>query len=171
MIIWRTVGRPFAALCFIVASIAGAHAQQRCPTASTNLKALTNDLTRGQLLEEHTRQMILSSPRAKKMSAQSVEQLAAKQPSFNFPHDALYKQNNVPRQNSIFGIDISHHQGAKFPFSGLAKQSVSYVYVKATQGTGYKDAIFPSTGRLPGACPRGKRFHAALIISCHPTHR
>jgi lysozyme len=153
----QTVRHTIAVAGFIVTSLVGVHAQQ-CPVAPANLKPLTNDLTRGQLLQEHTRQTIAASAQAKGMSPESVQQLASQQPSFQFPHDALYNQNNVPRQNSIFGIDISHHQGNNFPFSGLAQQSVSYVYVKATQGTDFKDPIFPANWTAASGLPSGQKI-------------
>ena len=52
---------------------------------------------------------------------------------FVFPANAL--------QGSIFGIDVSHHQG-NINWDKIAGQGVRFAYVKATQGGGYHDGNF-----------------------------
>ena len=61
--------------------------------------------------------------------------------SFKFPEDA-FKDEDKPRANSIFGIDISHYTGRNFSFDSLRAQNVRFVYAKATQGVRYKDDLF-----------------------------
>jgi lysozyme len=62
---------------------------------------------------------------------------------FMFPVDTTYdKTKNRPRDNAIFGIDISHYEGTNIHFDQLKQQNVRFVYAKATQGVGYKDGRF-----------------------------
>jgi lysozyme len=64
---------------------------------------------------------------------------------FSFPADAKddrVSNPNHPRQNCIFGIDISHYSSSDIRYDVLRLQRVGFVYVKATQGVGYKDAKF-----------------------------
>jgi lysozyme len=61
---------------------------------------------------------------------------------FWFPDDAKYDAIlNKPRANSIFGVDVSHHSGS-VNFKNFKVQKIDFVYVKATQGTGFKDGKF-----------------------------
>jgi lysozyme len=79
--------------------------------------------------------------------------------SFQFPGNAERDVNGTPRTNSWFGIDISHHNGMKFPIQNLHRQKVAFMYAKATQGTDHADATFgerwagmkalPATERIP----------------------
>ena len=63
--------------------------------------------------------------------------------SFVFPQDAVEDSiKNIPRTNSIFGIDISHYTPDGLPFESLKAQDIRFVYAKATQGTAFKDAKF-----------------------------
>jgi lysozyme len=62
---------------------------------------------------------------------------------FRFPNDvdfdvALQK----PRENSIFGVDISHYTSLGFPIENLRQKKIRFVYMKATQGTRYLDDHF-----------------------------
>jgi lysozyme len=78
--------------------------------------------------------------------------LAAKRPlgrqsfafpkNFQFPNDAIRNRDGTLRENSLFGIDISHHQGLNIPVELLRRQEVAFVYVKATQGTDFADKTF-----------------------------
>ena len=60
---------------------------------------------------------------------------------FSFPRHALY-DGNEPRANSIFGIDISHHNGSSFDFGLLRQQEIRFVYMKASQGVRFRDPVF-----------------------------
>ena len=55
------------------------------------------------------------------------------QQKFRFPEDA--------RPASLFGIDVSHHQG-EIDWSRVSEQSVVFAYVKATQGSTQIDRQF-----------------------------
>lgn len=79
---------------------------------------------------------------------------------FTFPHDTLWKDQKTdtgPRQNQIFGIDLSHHNldsclCKAISWTGLASQHVRFAYLKASQGLGYdKDFATYRTGarKLP----------------------
>jgi lysozyme len=73
---------------------------------------------------------------------------------FAFPYDAKYDAVlGRERDPCVFGIDISHYTGRKLDLSSLRAQRVEFVYVKATQGTGFKDELFsyywPRLGVLP----------------------
>lgn len=54
------------------------------------------------------------------------------------------------------GIDISHHQG-DIDWTQVAGDDVSFVYMKASQGEGFKDPAFASnwTGAVAAGLPRG----------------
>lgn len=54
---------------------------------------------------------------------------------FKFPEDT--------RPASLFGIDVSHHQG-DIDWSKVSDQSVVFAYVKATQGSSHLDVRFAS---------------------------
>jgi hypothetical protein len=62
--------------------------------------------------------------------------------SFRFPLNALKDIDGSDRENIIFGIDISSYQGHAFPFEILQSKSISFIYVKATQGTDIADKSF-----------------------------
>ncbi len=80
---------------------------------------------------------------------------------FRFPENVLSDGNGKSRKNSIFGLDISHYEGRGFPFAQLRQMNVSFVYLKATQGTHFADKTFGpnwlALASLPAekAVPRG----------------
>jgi lysozyme len=62
---------------------------------------------------------------------------------FSFPAAVTTDINGKPRTLPVvFGIDISHYDGPDFPFEALEDAKVSYIYMKATQGTTAKDGQF-----------------------------
>jgi lysozyme len=75
---------------------------------------------------------------------------------FEFPTDII--------DRGIFGIDISHHQGA-VKWKRLLGNKVSFVYVKATQGQSYYDPRFAqnwkslATARSDGAAVHRGAYH------------
>jgi lysozyme len=75
---------------------------------------------------------------------------------FTFPQNARF-DDGKPRQNSIFGIDISHYSSSNLDFSVLKQQNIRYVYAKATQGVGYKDGKFATFWSALAALPPGKQ--------------
>jgi lysozyme len=63
--------------------------------------------------------------------------------SFFFPTDArIDTQSNRPRDNVVFGIDLSHHDRDDLNLAKLWEQKVEFVYAKATQGVKFKDGKF-----------------------------
>lgn len=60
---------------------------------------------------------------------------AALPPSFPFPHE---------REDAIFGIDVSHHNGDKLNWDLFANHKVAFIYAKASEGTKFKDPRFQS---------------------------
>jgi lysozyme len=64
---------------------------------------------------------------------------------FVFPLDVEYDfENKRPRDNSIFGIDISHYTSVNIPLEELPSFGIKFVYMKATQGSRYRDDKFDS---------------------------
>jgi GH25 family lysozyme M1 (1,4-beta-N-acetylmuramidase) len=45
-------------------------------------------------------------------------------------------------RTTIFGIDISHHQGGAFPFKRCYVDGIRFAYLKATEGTTFRDPRF-----------------------------
>ncbi|HVZ02261.1 MAG TPA: GH25 family lysozyme [Dongiaceae bacterium] len=77
---------------------------------------------------------------------------------FRFPHDTEFDDTaGVPRSNTVFGIDISHYTGRNLNLTKLKLQNVRFVYMKATQGIGYKDALFSYYWEGLAALPESQR--------------
>jgi lysozyme len=126
------------------------------PMAEAEWQPLTDDRSRAQLFE---REVIPFGLR--EQQDDSVVTLAIP-PVFYFPDDVKTDRiENKPRQNVIFGIDISHHLSNDIDFSLLKLQRVGFVYCKATQGVRFKDEKFErfwkSLGKLSNtdSLPRG----------------
>ncbi|PDT29665.1 hypothetical protein CO660_12240 [Rhizobium sp. L9] len=66
---------------------------------------------------------------------------------FHFP-------DHVP-SGQVFGIDVSHHQG-RIDWAKAANQKVSFVYIKATQGSRYKDGEFARNWNSTAGLVNGK---------------
>ena len=139
-----TVAAAFAAL-----AVAPAFAQEEW-------QSITDDVSRSELFATGIR------PGAEPMDP-SQQSFALNGP-FVFPYNARIDLG-VRRTNSIFGIDVSHHNSAdprctapvdphrEIDFGTLRLQEVRFVYVKASQGVGYRDCRFveywKSLGELP----------------------
>jgi lysozyme len=78
--------------------------------------------------------------------------------AFHFPVDAVKQPDGTNRKDSIFGIDISHYEGANFPFTNLAGSNVKFAYIKATQGTKLADGTFDHNWKTVGSLPEGQRI-------------
>jgi len=78
--------------------------------------------------------------------------------TFHFPADAVKDPNGTNRKDSIFGIDISHYEGANFPFTKLAQSNVKFLYIKATQGTKLADGTFDHNWKAAGSLREGQRI-------------
>lgn len=91
----------------------------------------------GQEDEEFSRQELFSAVRLT-TPGETLTSLPAK---FAFPEHA--------RDTSTFGIDVSHHNidGCRctIDWAEIAGHKVQFVYIKATQGIGYRDPTFVDT--------------------------
>jgi lysozyme len=77
---------------------------------------------------------------------------------FVFPADTTYdKTKNAPRSDALFGIDVSHYEGATIRFDIMRDQNIRFVYAKATQGVGFKDGQFADYWAALGALPAEKK--------------
>jgi lysozyme len=82
---------------------------------------------------------------------------------FAFPRDAIWDDPDKdvnPRKNSIFGIDVSHHNdrdcGCKLDWGAIQAQKIAFAYVKASQGTKYVDDRFAEHWRDIKSLPADK---------------
>lgn len=110
---------------------------------SLGLTNLTDDLSRQELFEE----VLPQDPAA----LQSFEKFALRY-SFIFPGDTARDRanGNKLRENSLFGVDISHHNGKHFPIEILKSNSSTFLYMKASQGARYLDPQFASNWSRAG---------------------
>src|SRR5215475_4705298 len=93
-------------------------------------------------------------PKTRPEEAQSFALLGP----FVFPTDTtIDKTKNAARTDVIFGIDISHYEDASIRFDLMRDQNIRFVYVKATQGVGYKDGKFAQFWNAIGALPPEKK--------------
>jgi lysozyme len=137
-----------------VALVCYVHAE----TSDGVLKPLTDEPSRGLLFQEYQRDMA---------SARTAESQPFAFPSiFQFAQHAIYDVDNVKRQTKcapapetcpIFGIDISHYE-PNFPISDLASKDISFIYMKATQGTNYFDNQFGRNWQQAGALAGNKKI-------------
>jgi lysozyme len=84
---------------------------------------------------------------------------------FSFPRDAIWDDADSetnPRKNSIFGIDVSHHNeracACKIDWSAIQAQKIAFAYVKASQGTKHFDKRFDEHWRDLEALPAGQKI-------------
>lgn len=107
------------------------------------LVVLQNEMSRAQLFERIRRATVPTGRSSRR---------------FNFPRQFVFPRNadydaGKPRVNSFFGIDLSHHNSSGIAWERLRERKILFVYVKATQGTRYKDGKFAeyysALARLP----------------------
>jgi lysozyme len=130
------------------------------PLSAQEWQSLEDDVSRAQLFDNNV------EPEAAPPDP-AFESFALNGP-FVFPANAREDLGAV-RVNSIFGIDISHHQSPdpkcrqpynpsrEIDFSSLRQQEVRFVFVKATQGVGYRSCRFGDYWRALGALPEDRR--------------
>lgn len=119
--------------------------------ASLGLENLTNDFSRQELFVK-----ILGSDLSREME---YDTFAVKK-YFKFPTDVSYDSVlNQPRPSSLFGVDISHHNGKNFPIELLAKNKSVFLYMKSSQGTRYVDPEFSGFWQRAGDTERGVKLH------------
>lgn len=129
------------------------------PTATeivSNLKDLSDEPSRTDLFE-----LIRKAEEAQNPSdAQDAVRFFNLWGPFRFPNDARYDVvENKQRVNSIFGVDISHHTGPDYPIETLTLKGVRFIYLKASQGTGFKDKQFSSYWAKLDQLPQGRKVH------------
>lgn len=55
------------------------------------------------------------------------------------------------RDDSIVGVDVSEYQN-KIDMKRLSEQNVSFVYIKATEGSSYQDVCFKENWKNAHEC-------------------
>lgn len=127
---------------------------------------LIDDVPRGELFQR----FVVNAWEATNPPANTTLAIPA---GFNFPLDVRYDctvnasrhcitdQSKTRSELVMFGVDINHYTKEDFSFSQLRAQGVYFVQIKTTQGTTYRDRLFPSfwsrAGQLqgPGKVYRG----------------
>lgn len=119
---------------------ANAQAAAAAPSESS-WTALTDDYSRQMLFDTDIVAAKLKDEATQPNSSAPTDLAIPK--DFVFPDDARFdKILKKDRVDSLFGVDISHYTGSKIKFDNLRLQRVLFVYAKATQGIGSKDALF-----------------------------
>nr|WP_311529141.1 GH25 family lysozyme [uncultured Ralstonia sp.] len=88
---------------------------------------------------------------------------------FRFPNDVeVDTVEKKPRQDSLFGVDVSHYTSFAFPIEQLHTKKVRFVYIKATQGSDYLDPKFSNFWSRAGKLPKDSQVHrgAYHFLSC-----
>ena len=142
------------ALCMAWSASSLAQEKPEIPSlASLDLSDLTDDLSRQDLFE------IVRKDATDGLTKAQIRKFDLTAP-FVFPeHTRRDVKLNKPRVNSIFGIDISHHNGSDVDLEGAKMANARFVYVKATQGLKFRDPRFASNWARLGALPEGRRVH------------
>jgi lysozyme len=109
---------------------------------------LSDEPSRAELFEDE----VVPAGLAEESTPDNVERTLALPPVFYLPDDAVYdRMENRKRENSIFGVDISHYDNVSEGFfRQLRFQHVRFVYAKASQGVGVIDARFNRSWKLLG---------------------
>ncbi|WFU50708.1 GH25 family lysozyme [Sinorhizobium terangae] len=133
-----------ALLCLVTSCIGIARA------GDTSWEDLKDDVSRQTLFIDE----VIPAKLAEEKDNPSAPKDFALPKEFVFPDDAKFdKVEKKARGDVIFGIDVSHWTG-NIKFHNLALQEVDFVYVKATQGTKFKDGMFgkywADLGKLDG---------------------
>lgn len=140
---------PLAALALSIPSGAFAQAAQKLET-DADWQTLTDDTSRADLFKR-----FIAEPQAKAQGAKEALPGTPSKP-FTFPHDAAF-DGAKPRENAIFGLDISHYTTPDLDFGALKEQGIRFVFTKATQGTGFKDGRFAEYWGKLGTLPPDKK--------------
>ena len=121
------------------------------PSSETvpSLSVLTNELSRADLFKRAAASRSLSERR----ESSAFFNLYG---PFVFPADTLYAVvDRKPRSDVIFGIDISHYTSTSIPVERLWTANVRFVYVKASQGAGFRDGKFAHFWKRLARLPEG----------------
>lgn len=115
-------------------------------------KALTKEPSRAQLFRGYAG--VPATPARGRNLSPALRSFSFVFPyAFHFPTDALHDRNGAARTNALFGLDISHYEGKHFPVAVLKAEHVDFIYVKATQGTDFKDPEFGENWAALAALP------------------
>lgn len=130
-----------SALCSSIAM--GASAPVGTDAQTLGLTDLSDDLSRQELFKQ-----LLPQNAAEKGA---YETFAVKN-AFKFSADVGYDRAlNQPRKDSLFGIDISHHNGKSFPIEHLRPNKSLFLYMKASQGARFVDPQFANNWMRAGS--------------------
>jgi lysozyme len=150
---------------FLTASVVstGALARAQAPDANKktsqeigSVRDLENEPSRADLFNLIVRAVEDAKPEE---TRQGIETFNLYGP-FTFPNDTVYDiVEKKLRVRSTFGIDISHYTPTEIPLEGLYLRNVKFVYMKATQGTGFKDGKFQLFWNRLGKLPAGTKVH------------
>lgn len=111
------------------------------------------------LPDEPSRAALFKAYAQQKMNRPRETQTFALPAAFAFPQDASFDQasRNAPRTAERFGLDISHYE-PNFPLAKLKDAGAAFIYMKATQGTRYKDSTFAQNWRFMNHLPEENRI-------------
>jgi lysozyme len=135
---------------FGLCSSSAVQADETPPRDESSYSSLVDEPSRGELFQEKVIPAAMAEVAAEaKAAGEDVTNLALP-PTFSFPHNALFNivtddaghSKEEDRKNSIFGIDVSHFTPPSLLLDALKDQQVKFIYVKATQGTSFKDDNF-----------------------------
>ncbi|WP_327195911.1 GH25 family lysozyme [Novosphingobium capsulatum] len=148
-----------AAFAFTIVSLPEAAKAGPTDAGTLGLTELTDDLSRQQLFEEIQASDRQGAPSDAARAQEAVETFNLTGP-FRFPTDTTYDSAlGKPRENSYFGVDISHYTSNAFPIEELSKRNVRFLYMKATQGASSLDGKFAYFWKRTGDLPKGKQVH------------
>ncbi len=127
--------------------------QAQAASEPAGLKALTNQPSRTHLFA------LIKKAEDDQAQKDGLEYFNLYGP-FRYPNDALYDAiEKKARTDAIFGVDISHYTSSDFPFSSLRRKQVKFAYLKATQGTGFKDSKFAAFWSQLDKLPKPHQVH------------
>jgi lysozyme len=129
---------------------------QGTSAAALGLTELTDDLSRQDLFAEVRAGAVAEDPQSEQEAITFFNLWGP----FRFPNDVDYDiALQKAREDSLFGVDISHYTPVDFPIEQLHKRKVLFVYMKATQGTGSLDKKFANFWSRAGKLPKGSEVH------------
>ena len=126
---------------FILTVLSSANASDPLGTSASELglTELTDDLSRQDLFADIRKAYESSEPIGVEEGAQYFNLYGP----FQFPNDVDYDSVlKKKREDSLFGVDISHYTPTEFPIEQLPAKKIKFVYMKATQGTKSLDGKF-----------------------------
>jgi lysozyme len=135
-----------------------ARADEAAPRDESSWASLVDEPSRADLFQQEViPAAVAAADAAAKAKGQAVVSLALPR-TFQFPRDAIKDTlENEVRNDEAFGIDVSHYTSPSLLLESLKDQNVRFIYVKATQGTGFKDDNFADFWtRLAGSASVGR---------------